>query len=278
VARTSLLRNIVLLLAGLGAALPATAVPAHINVDLVSEYKAVTPARMAWIGLRFEIEPGWHIYWKDPGDSGQPPSIQWNLPAGLRAGSIRWPTPERIPDHTLVDFGYRHDVLLIAPLHVSRTVPVGHQVRLAATINYLVCKDICIPGSAHDVISLPVSRSRLLQPSEWHGLFLQTRARWPKPAPAMWKATALATAHQFVLTLHTGSKERHGVFFPADPSVIRNAAPQTVTPLADGVRINLQKSDLLVKTPARLSGVIVLDGDKAFLVDAPILSGTRRGG
>jgi DsbC/DsbD-like thiol-disulfide interchange protein len=269
-----------LLLLGALTAMPLMAAPAsapnHLRVTLLSEYKALAPGRLSWIGIRFDIESGWHIYWKDPGDSGEPPSVEWELPAGLRAGAIRWPAPERIPDHTLVDYGYDRSVLLMAPIRTPPEIAARRPVEVAATVKYLVCKDMCIPGTAHVALSMRVSRAASFEPSESRALFLQTRSRWPKPAPRQWKVAAVATADQFLLTLHTGATERQAVFFPNDPSVIKNAAPQPATALPDGVRLTLQKSDLLVKALARLEGVVVLENKRAFVIDAPVRSPESR--
>jgi DsbC/DsbD-like thiol-disulfide interchange protein len=273
-----MLRTVWILLATLFLIVPVrsdAAVPNHLSVDLISPYKALSPAHVSWIGLRFKLEPGWHIYWKDPGDSGEPPSVRWKLPDGVTAGTIRWPAPQRIPDHTLVDYGYERGVLLAVPVRLSRTVAVEAPLKLEATVNYLVCRDVCIPGTAHLDTSLPVSRRGSFQPSEWHTLFLQTRSRWPKAAPGTWKISALTTSNRFILTLHTGSSESAALFFPANPAVIKNAAPQTAAALPDGVRLTLEKSDLLVKPLPRLEGVVVLNGKGAFTVDARIHSETR---
>jgi DsbC/DsbD-like thiol-disulfide interchange protein len=94
--------------------------------------------------LRFRLQDGWHIYWRNPGDSGGPPTLRWSLPAGVTAGEIAWPTPERIPAGPLVNYGYDGDVVLPVSLRVtpaagSRPLAIGVDVR------WLVCKDICVP-------------------------------------------------------------------------------------------------------------------------------------
>src|SRR5258708_3640393 len=89
------------------ACVPAASVP-HGTVDFVTENQWITPGRRTYIGLHFQLEKGWHIYWINPGDSGQPPRIEWHLPAGLSAREIEWPAPRRIGTSTIVDFGY-HD-------------------------------------------------------------------------------------------------------------------------------------------------------------------------
>jgi DsbC/DsbD-like thiol-disulfide interchange protein len=279
--RSCVLRKMLVLVVAVAATVPAAAPTAalnHVAVDLISPSKALAPTGVSWVGLRFQIEPGWHIYWKDPGDSGEPPTVQWNLPAGLKAGAIRWPVPERIPDHTLVDYGYSRSVLLVVPIRVLRPIPAKPPVNVSAIVQYLVCRDVCMPGTAQVRLSLPVSHRASRAPSEWRALFLQARARWPKPAPGRWKIRAFATPRQFILTLHTGSSERRALFFPTDPDVIKNAAPQPATTLVDGVQLKLEKSDLLAKTVSRLEGVIVLEHQGAFAIRVPLHSQTNEGG
>lgn len=243
----------------------------HLKVGLVSEEISVTPGRPVSLGLWFAMEQGWHIYWMNPGDSGEPPRVQWRLPTGFRAGAIQWPIPHRIADHTIVDYGYEGNVLLIIPLHAPSDIPPGGAVRLEATVKYLVCRDICIPGIANLALSLPVRRSVVATPSEWRARFIQTSARLPRPMPAFWKVSAVAEKDKFILTLRTGSRERQAVFFPFETDQIKNAAPQQAAPLENGIRLSLQKSDLLLKPVSHLKGVVVLAGERGFLLDVPVL-------
>src|SRR5689334_17387874 len=90
----------------------------HGTVELISEARSMQPGSPFTVGLHFKLEPGWHIYWKNPGDSGQPPRIQWDLPGGITAGSIEWPTPKKLPVGPLLDYGYEDDVLLPITLQV----------------------------------------------------------------------------------------------------------------------------------------------------------------
>ena len=69
----------------------------HVSLSLESEQRTVTEGDTLWLGARFKILPHWHLYWKNPGDSGAPTLIRWHLPPGWRAGEIRWPVPRRIP-------------------------------------------------------------------------------------------------------------------------------------------------------------------------------------
>lgn len=247
-----------------------SAPPAHARISLVAESSTVVPGSEAWVGLRFEMEPGWHIYWKNPGDSGEPPRIQWHLPEGFRAGVIQWPVPQRIADHTLIDYGYEGDVLLMVPLQSPEKMLAAHSATIKAAVKYLVCREICIPGSADPMRTLPVGKR--LQPSKWSGLFKQTKARLPRPAPRSWKMSAENGKDHFILTLRTGSRERQAVFFPFEPNQIENAAPQEATAARNGVRLRLQKSSQLLHPIPYLEGLVLLDGRRGFIIKASLAS------
>ena len=68
----------------------------HVNVSLVSEFASLQPGKPAWVGLRFQLEKGWHVYWANPGDSGEPPKVEWQLPPGFKAGDLQFPFPHQI--------------------------------------------------------------------------------------------------------------------------------------------------------------------------------------
>ncbi|MCU1341337.1 MAG: hypothetical protein JWN92_760 [Candidatus Acidoferrum typicum] len=121
---SSLLALVLILLPGTRAS--AASIP-HGTVDLVAENQSIAPGRQTYFGLNFQLEKGWHIYWINPGDSGQPPRVQWHLPDGLSAGEIKWPAPRRLGTSTIVDFGYDGTVMLLVPVRASSTLTVHRQ-------------------------------------------------------------------------------------------------------------------------------------------------------
>ena len=147
----------------------------RVRAELVAHApQGVAPGAPLWLGLRIQHQPGWHTYWKNPGDSGLPTELAWQLPAGLDPGEIAWPVPEKIRIDTLANYGYEGAVLLPVPLQVASdfqpVLPVGAlgnadsggtlNVRLHA--NWLVCKLECIPEEGDFHLQLPVSGSTAL--------------------------------------------------------------------------------------------------------------------
>jgi DsbC/DsbD-like thiol-disulfide interchange protein len=242
----------------------------HGTVDLIAEQLSVRPARPLWVGLHFQLEQGWHIYWANPGDSGQPPRVKWDLPAGFQPGPVQWPIPRRIEDHSLIDYGYQNEVLLPVQIMPPASLGVGPDVQLRATANWLVCREACIPGRAALELTLPIQKGTPGPASAMQTLFARTRADLPQPTPKSWNVTANVDQHLFVLNVDTGKREMGATFFPLEPNQIENAAPQKASPFSRGIRMELQKSDQLLKSPPRLTGVLAFTSGQGYVIDAPV--------
>lgn len=245
--------------------------PRHAKVELISEESAIHPGQGILLGLHFEIDDGWHIYWVNPGDSGQPPVVQWRLPQGWKPGAILWPTPRRISDHSLIDYGYENEALLIAPVRVPPDLHVGQTADLRATVEWLVCGSVCVPAQASVSLPLAVTKGASITYSRWHKLFKETTAQLPAPAPKRWKAMAGLEGNHFVLQVETGHSEMAKTFLPLHPGQMKNAVAPVITPFQKGVRVVLMKSDQLMGPISNLGGVLVMSTGRAYTINAPIV-------
>lgn len=253
-----------------GGAVTTAAQADAVRVELVADAATIAPGQRFWLGLRFRITPGWHIYWRNPGDSGQPPAATWELPRGFRAGEIRWPTPVRIGTGTVVDYGYEKDVLLLVPVDPPAGLEPRGEAVLAANVRWLMCKDICVPAKQRVELRLPAAQTARAASETVRAEFRKARAEVPRPAPATWRLTARMRADAFELELLTGQPPRRAQFFPLEPGQIENAAQQKLEPRERGARLILRKSDQMQKPPAKLRGVVVLDG-RAYEIEARVV-------
>jgi len=171
---------------GLAVGAPASAGPATephpVTARLVPELAATAPGATLWVDLHLDIAPGWHTYWRNPGDSGLPTEIAWTLPPGFSAGDIVWPVPERFVVEGLGNYGYRDTVDLLIPIAVGQDVKPGEAARLEAAASWLVCSDICIPGEAKLALALPVAAKPAPPDPAATELFAAARSHLPKPA------------------------------------------------------------------------------------------------
>lgn len=249
-------------------AAPTAPVP-HGTVTLVAERTSLSPQQPTWFGLHFVLEPGWHTYWLNPGDAGTTPKLTWKLPSGFQAGPVSWPTPERLPVSTLMDYGYEKDVTLLVPIRGAATAKPVASAEVSVQLSIVVCKDLCIPGKAQLSMMLPVSAAAPAPTANNAAVFSSARARLPKALPAGWTVSLADSKNEFVLTAQTGKQPAHAFFFPQDESQIDNVAPQPVEAAAQGFRLRLKKSNDLLKPVTRLRGVLALDGT-GYAVDVPI--------
>ena len=264
----------------LAASLPARAVSSaadapHVRVELLVLPQTLGRGAQAEAGLYFKLEPGWHVYWKNPGDAGLPPHIRWTLPEGVTAGGLQFPAPKRLPLPPYMDYGYEDEVLFPLAINVAQTARTG-PVALDAKVDWLVCSERCIPGKA----DLEVNRTVLDQAGKAgasaadSALFNRFAARIPKPLPAGFKVGFLTVKDGFNLTVETGRRETDGTFFPADQDVLDNPAPQKLNPTAKGIVLGLKKDASLKENPKQLRGVLELPGGRAFEIMAlPGLAG-----
>lgn len=241
----------------------------HTTVTLLASRASLAGGERLSIGLQFQMEKGWHIYWVNPGDSGEPPKIYWQLPAGFQVGAIEWPAPEKLTAPSIVDYGYENEVLLVTPVRVPENLKSGETETVSAKVDWLVCREMCIPAKAQLSLTLLVAgRDATNRATE--ALFRRAHAKLPLHAPATWKVYAMNQKDYFVLTIETGEQENVAMFFPLDAEQIKNDAPQAATPFSRGVRLRLQKSDGLMKPIARLRGVLELGSGRAYEIAAPI--------
>jgi thiol:disulfide interchange protein DsbD len=202
--------------------------PNRVQVELLASAAAVRPGDTVTIGLRQIIAPGWHTYWSNPGDSGEPTRIAWSLPGGASAGPIQWPLPHAIPVGPLTNYGYSEEVTLLSDIKVPPDA-AGPSFDIKAEAKWLVCEQICIPEEKTVSLSLPLIGAGLTpRPSPHMSAIDAARAKIPSPAP--WHAAFSAGADKVTLKIAgAGGKIPAGSdvhFFPLDWGKINHAAPQ----------------------------------------------------
>lgn len=254
----------------------AASIP-HGTVELVAENSWIAPGQSSTLGLHFKMERGWHIYWVNPGDSGEPVRIAWQLPQGVTAGDIQWPAPHKMGASTIVNYVYDGDVVLLIPMRAATSLTPTSQAKLGAMVRFLICSDqMCVPGKAQLSVELPVKSQSPATDGSVQGMFAAARTRLPRSAPANWKVSVREVKDSFVVDITAGQGIAQAYFYPLAESQIDNAAPQGFAVTRSGARITLHKSDQLVNHITRLKGVLVMDSGEAYTLDAPVVTGPGR--
>ena len=242
----------------------------HVHVQLVVPEGIFMAGSPTEAGLYFKLEPGWHVYWKNAGDSGEAPRIKWTLPEGITAGPLQFPAPKRLPLGPLMDFGYEDEVLFPLTFSTNKTAKAG-QAQLIAKADWLVCREVCIPGKAElqrDAFVIDHLLKDVPRPGPDAEIYSRLIGRLPQPLPSTAKAIFAATQSGFRLAVETGQRETSAEFFPADQDIVDNPAPQKLTPTAKGFVLDLKKDANLSANPAQLKGVLELSGGRAYDIAA----------
>lgn len=148
---------------------------------LVADAAAVAPGQPVTVALRVELAPGWHIYWRNPGEAGLPTSIAWSAPDGWRVRELPWPAPEAFDMAGVHGYGYGGQTLFLAELHppVDLAAASG-PVAVGCAVEWLACREACIPGAAELRLELPVEATAA--PGREAAAIAEARARLPREA------------------------------------------------------------------------------------------------
>ncbi|MFY8216306.1 MAG: protein-disulfide reductase DsbD family protein [Chthoniobacterales bacterium] len=234
-----------------------------VKAELISSARAIAPGETFYIGLKLTMAPGWHTYWEYPGDAGIPTKIKWDLPAGFGAGPIEWPIPKaKLEPGDIEVYGYSGEVVLLIAIQPPADLTPGTEVTLRGVASWLVCEEICIPGSAQVEITLPVAATAIASD------FAKTVADWQTRVPSaetppfdfVW-----SESEGFLTAQIPASTEIQDVrFFPL-PGNNQSVGHPIVTKSPDGAY------SVKVKSGAPLRGVIAANvngEDRSWLVVA----------
>jgi len=251
----------------------------HVKAQLISEVKSIRPGQAFCIAVCLVMDEDWHTYWRNPGDSGSPTEIKWDLPEGFIADDIQWPYPLKFETPPLVSFGYKDEVFLLTEIKASESINPGSRARLRANVDWLVCKEVCIPGHADLSIEIPVKNETPKIDERWADLFKNTREKLPKTY-SDWKISASIKQNQIFIQIMPPSWFENVlsniIFFPEHLELVDYSESQNFKRSNRGYIIEVKRSQFATKLPSRLKGVLFSkkgwghsEQERALRIDVP---------
>jgi thiol:disulfide interchange protein DsbD len=255
--------------------LPDTAATAQVRIRLLAAADAVHPGERILFGVEQTLKPDWHTYWINPGDTGVPTRIAWDLPAGASAGAIVWPVPERFRTGPVTSYGYAGRATLLATLTVPQDARPGTSFLVRARVSWLVCKDVCIPQQAEVGLALPVLAVGMPSGA---GALAVGPAHAALPAAAPGRVHAATDGKAVALTVSgTGVRtaDLDDVWFYDDArGRIAPGAPQAASIDGDRLVLRLRAGE---QAGPRLTGVLVVKtrtASQGYAVDTALAAST----
>lgn len=235
----------------------------HAIVTLISDTNGYTPDAVIKLGFYFQLDPEWHVYWKNPGDSGSAPKFVFEPHEMLSPGEIIWPAPERIPLSHLLNYGYPGEVLLPFPVSIG-TDAHGPQT-LKVHGEWLVCKEDCIPGEGD--FSITLEEKNKVIPSQYADLFQRFMAK--APIPYMIPGLTASFSDEQVTFLIPEDLGQEVSFIPETMGIVQNIASQNVSVENERTRIQIPRARSK-KEPSEISGILEV-GEKRSAVSFQVV-------
>ena len=245
---------------------------AHTTVELLSDSSEVAPGQTFHLGVKFEMEPDWHIYWRNAGASGLPPELTWTLPEGFTAGDIQWPSPKSISLEGLVSYGYKGIATLIVPVTAPDDLAPGADLTIQLELFYLICKEVCLPGDASLQLTLKTGAEAVAANAD---VFEAAYASQPKPGSPYELSVAGQEDKLLELSIKGEALPEALYFFSAKEGLIDPNAEQAYS-VSDGVgRLSLPLDfAYLEEKPAELIGILK-SPDQSWSVRFPTSDNTQ---
>jgi thiol:disulfide interchange protein DsbD len=257
---------------------------ASTQARLVLSAETAKPGETVMAGVHLHMAPGWHTYWKNPGGPGMPTKIEWQLPPGVTASQIQWPTPTKLAEDDLTTYIYENDVVLLVPLRLAADLKAG-TLDLRAKVSWLECNtNGCVPGGG--AVSAQLRIADATKPSADAALIESWQKRLPQPGNelsvrAQWEKSISRDTRSLILEWSPPAPAVEPDFFPYGSDKFE-VQPQTeIVPSDTGViRLRKNMKKLEGGWPKQLQGLVVCrkEGDAAprsWEVNVPITGSTR---
>lgn len=277
-------RNFPLILGAVAALLllggsPAEAGPVvqtkHATVEILTEKEAVAPGETQWIGLWFKPIAGWHVYWKNPGDSGLPPRAEFSSSTGgSRFSALEFPTPEKMPYGPLMNYAYEGQVLYLAKWTAPAEIVPGENVTLSASVKWLICKEECVPGKALLDVTLPVeSKEKLESIGGSHTkLFAEAFSALPINPPNKVEIDLKRNRLELTYRGTLSKADLPRIYFFSDSDVgVAPTAKQVVSLTSNGVRVSIPRDPANTKSASDVRGILKLRENRSVIVGEAVV-------
>ncbi|MDP2409208.1 MAG: protein-disulfide reductase DsbD family protein [Pseudolabrys sp.] len=230
-----------------------------VRADLIAEPASIVPGQPFQVGIRLRMKEHWHTYWRNPGDSGSPTEVRWQLPEGFTVSELSWPAPQVLRVGPVTSFGYEGEAILLAQVTPPPNLAPGSNVSLRADIDYLVCEKECIPGEASLALPLAVGASS----GGDTGTFDAARAKLPQPS--LWPASFSASADTIGVTVRGAAFDaaalKSASFLPYNNDLIVNSTEQKRSSDGNGLTVAMARSQMATQIPDRVDGVLLVEED-----------------
>jgi DsbC/DsbD-like thiol-disulfide interchange protein len=233
------------------------------NAKIVVDSYLLNQNRTIPIGILIELDKDWHIYWRNPGDSGMPTSIEFDLPDGVTISEIKWPAPKAFEYDGLASYGYEKGVLLLASLSVPGNYNFN-SIEITADLKSLICKDVCIPFNTSISTEIDLVNN-FKADDQISRLFSETVRSLPEVNN---KIDLFIPVYKDFITLMIQNPEINPAeieslyFLPYDNGIFKNSIDQKFIQKENITELVIEFDHFRIEEPKEIYGLLVYDFGK----------------
>ena len=248
-----------------------------VKVEVHADTLRFQPGQALTLAVQYAIRPGWHIYWRNPGDNGMPPRVSVQAAPGVVVGEVLYPRPEIFQKKQETSFGYQGTVCLLVPLRITQGFDAS-RLDLSIQLEWLVCKDICLIGSEQVSLSIPAERPQRPHAVDPTGLRLVNVWRNRMPLPAAEARISAAIRGDSLLVSGPAGLSKRVLFIPELTPGVTSARRAPVAGTVIGRRFTVEipldiRPEDALDQPLRAAGLVLLgtyERPRAIAVDVPV--------
>ena len=231
----------------------------RMSVSLVAEHQRVAQGSTVTVAFVMRPAPGWHGYWRNPGDAGAEPRVQWRLPEGWTATPLQYPAPDRLLVMGLMNYVYERDYALLATLNIPADAEPGVRVPVDARLDYLVCtNELCVPETANVTIELDTGAPDAANPA-----FAGFRQSLPRALAQEGRFETSGGRMRIAIPLPAGAALNEPYLFPVTSDALRHSEAQTISRAGDMLIVETAAGARAAALPA-IEGVLELSPQVAL--------------
>lgn len=231
----------------------------RVDAELLTSVKSIQPGHDFWVGLKLKAQPEWHTYWRNPGDSGLPTAIEWELPDGFQHGDIQWPAPHVFSVEGIANYGFGDEVILPVKIIVPDDLDAGKKITLKAKASWLACRVECVPESEDLSVILPVRNEPAELDDNIKNEIENTISNLPKVNTDYSVSAAL---NENIVTIFADGKfdnPENIRFFPYEAGFYNNSAVQKLIQKENRFSLHIPLDDFKIGIPQKVYGILYFE-------------------
>lgn len=231
----------------------------NVDAELITNIKSIQPGKEFWVALKLTAKQDWHTYWRNPGDSGLPTTIEWNLPEGFKHSEIFWTYPEVFVVEGIANFGYDNEELLLIKITPPKNLQTNKSVTLKAKANWLACRVECVPEGEDISLTIPVKNDSPEIDKSINKKIEEAINKLPAKN-SEFKLSALINENSVTIScIGNFDKLKNVRFFPYEAGYYNHSAEQKLIQKENRFTLQIPLDDFKIGNPKNVTGILFFE-------------------